>query len=65
MTVPTAMTVLYASGDVPAWQVVIAVTTAAITVWMARIAVRIYSDSVLRTSPRVSFRQGLRESRST
>ena len=65
-TAPIAMPVLYAAGDVPAWQVVIAaVLTAAGTVWMARIAVRIYSNSILRTGPRISFRQAIKESRST
>lgn len=64
-TAPIAMPVLYAAGDVPAWQVVIAaVLTAAGTVWMARIAVRIYSNSILRTGPRISFRQAIKESRS-
>lgn len=64
-TAPIAMPVLYAAGDVPAWQVVIAaVLTAAGTVWMARVAVRIYSNSILRTGPRISFRQAIKESRS-
>jgi hypothetical protein len=40
------------------------VLTAAGTVWMARIAVRIYSNSILRTGPRISFRQAIKESRS-
>jgi ABC-2 type transport system permease protein len=64
-TAPIAMPVLYAAGDVPVWQVVVAAAlTAAGTVWMARIAVRIYSNSILRTGPRISFRQAIRESRS-
>jgi ABC-2 type transport system permease protein len=64
-TAPIAMTVLYASGDVPVWQVVVAaVLTAVGTVWMARIAVRIYSNSILRTGPRISIRQAIREARS-
>ena len=33
------------------------------TVWMARLAVRIYANSILRTGPRISFRQAIRESR--
>jgi hypothetical protein len=42
-TAPIAMPVLYASGDAPVWQVVIAaVLCAAGTMWMARIAARIY-----------------------
>ena len=64
-TAPIAMVVLYATGDVPGWQVVIAaVLTAAGTVWMARIAARIYANSILRTGPRISFRQAIKESRS-
>ena len=64
-TAPIAMPVLYAAGDVPVWQVVVAaVLTAVGTVWMARLAVRIYSNSILRTGPRISFRQAIRESRS-
>jgi ABC-2 type transport system permease protein len=64
-TAPIAMPVLYAAGDVSVWQVVIAaVLTAAGTVWMARIAVRIYSNSILKTGPRISFRQAIKESRS-
>jgi len=65
-TSPIAMPVLYAAGDVPVWQVVVAaVLCAAGTVWMARIAVRIYSNSILRTGPRISFRQAIRESRNS
>jgi ABC-2 type transport system permease protein len=63
-TAPIAMPVLYAAGDVPAWQVAIAaVLCAAGTVWMARIAARIYANSILRTGPRIGFRQAIRESR--
>jgi ABC-2 type transport system permease protein len=63
-TAPIAMPVLYAAGDVPLWQVVVAaVLCAAGTVWMARIAVRIYSNSILKTGPRISFRQAIKESR--
>jgi ABC-type Na+ efflux pump permease subunit len=63
-TSPIAMPVLYAAGDVPVWQVVVAaVLCAAGTVWMARIAVKIYSNSILRTGPRISFRQAIKESR--
>jgi ABC-2 type transport system permease protein len=62
-TAPIAMPVLYASGDVPVWQVVVAaVLCAAGTIWMARIATRIYTASILRTGPRISFRQALRNS---
>lgn len=64
-TAPIAMPVLYAAGDVPVWQVAVsAVICAAGVVWMARIAVRIYANSILKTGPRISFRQAIRESRS-
>lgn len=63
-TAPIAMVVLYAAGDVPVWQVVVAaLLTAAGTVYMARLAARIYAHSILRTGPRISFRQAIRESR--
>jgi ABC-2 type transport system permease protein len=63
-TAPIAMTVLYAAGDAPVWQVALsAVLCAAGTVWMARLAVRIYANSILRTGPRISIRQAIRESR--
>lgn len=63
-TAPIAMPVLYAAGDVPAWQVVVSAVLCAFgTVWMARLAVRIYANSILRTGPRISFRQAIRESR--
>jgi ABC-2 type transport system permease protein len=65
-TAPIAMTVLYAAGDVPVWQVVVAaLLTAAGTVWMARLAVRIYSNSILRTGPRITIRQAIKEARSS
>jgi ABC-2 type transport system permease protein len=64
-TAPIAMPVLYAAGDVPAWQVAVSAVLCAIgTVWMARLAARIYANSILRTGPRISFRQAIRESRS-
>ena len=63
-TAPIAMTVLYAAGDVPLWQLIVSmVICAAGTVWMARLAVRIYTTSILKTGPRISFRQALRDSR--
>jgi ABC-2 type transport system permease protein len=63
-TSPIAMPVLYAAGDVPAWQVVVSAVLCAVgTVWMARLAARIYANSILRTGPRISFRQAIRESR--
>ncbi len=63
-TAPIAMPVLYAAGDVPAWQVAVSAVLCAVgTVWMARLAARIYANSILRTGPRISFRQAIRESR--
>ena len=63
-TSPIAMPVLYAAGDVPVWQVVVSAVLCAVgTVWMARLAARIYANSILRTGPRISFRQAIRESR--
>jgi ABC-2 type transport system permease protein len=63
-TSPIAMPVLYAAGDVPVWQVALsAVVCAAGTVWMARLAVRIYANSILRTGPRIKLSQAIRESR--
>ena len=65
-TAPIAMPVLYAAGDVPVWQVAVsAVLCAAGTVWMARLAVRIYTNSILRTGPRIKLSQAIRESRHT
>ena len=59
------MPVLYAAGDVPVWQVAVsAVLCAAGTVWMARIAARIYANSILRSGPRIGFRQAVKEARS-
>jgi len=60
-TAPIAMPVLYSAGDVPLWQVVLsAATCAAGTVLMARLATRIYTQSILRTGPRIPLRQALR-----
>ncbi len=62
-TAPIAMPVLYASGDVPVWQVVVAaVLTAVGVVWMGRIAARIYANSILRSGPRIKLSQAIRES---
>jgi ABC-2 type transport system permease protein len=60
-TSPIAMPVLYAAGDVPAWQVAVsAVLLAAGTVLMARAAATIYARSILRTGARLRLRQVLR-----
>ena len=64
-TAPVAMPVLYAAGDVPVWQVAVsAVLCAAGTVWMARIASRIYANSILKSGPRIGFRQAIKEAKS-
>src|SRR6202000_376663 len=63
-TAPIAMPVLYGSGDALVWQVIVsAVICAGGTVGMARLAVRIYANSILRTGPRISIRQAIREVR--
>jgi ABC-2 type transport system permease protein len=63
-TAPIAMPVLYAAGDVPVWQVVVSAVLCAVgTVWMARVATAIYANSILRTGPRISFRQAIKETR--
>jgi ABC-2 type transport system permease protein len=65
-TAPIAMPVLYAAGDVPAWQVALSAVFLAVgTVWMARIAVRIYTRSILKTGPRIKLSQALRDSAGT
>jgi len=59
-TAPVAMPVLYAAGDVPAWQAAISAVLVAVgTVWMARTAATIYGRSILRTGSRVRLRQVL------
>lgn len=59
-TAPVAMPVLYAAGDVPAWQAAVSAVLVAVgTVWMARIAATIYGRSILRTGSRVRLRQVL------
>ncbi len=59
-TAPIAMPVLYASGDVPLWQVVVSAALLAVaTVWMARVAAGIYGRSILRTGARVKLREVL------
>jgi len=59
-TAPVAMPVLYAAGDVPAWQAAVSAALVAVgTVWMARTAATIYGRSILRTGSRVRLRQVL------
>jgi ABC-2 type transport system permease protein len=60
-TAPIAMPVLYAAGDVPAWQAAVSAALVAVgTAWMARIAAAIYGRSILRTGTRVRLREVLR-----
>jgi ABC-2 type transport system permease protein len=60
-TAPIAMPVLYAAGDVPAWQAAVsAILVAVSTAWMARTAAAIYARSILRTGTRVRLREVLR-----
>jgi len=64
-TAPVAMPVLYAAGDVPVWQVAVSAVLCAVgTVWMTRIAARIYANSILKSGPRIGFRQAIKEARS-
>ena len=59
-TAPVAMPVLYAAGDVPAWQAAVSAVLVAVgTVWMARTAATIYGRSILRTGSRVRLREVL------
>jgi ABC-2 type transport system permease protein len=59
-TAPIAMPVLYAAGDVPAWQAAVSAVLVAVgTVWMARTAATIYARSILRTGSRVRLREVL------
>jgi ABC-2 type transport system permease protein len=59
-TAPVAMPVLYAAGDVPAWQAAVSAVLVAVgTGWMARTAATIYGRSILRTGSRVRLRQVL------
>jgi ABC-type Na+ efflux pump permease subunit len=64
-TAPVAMPVLYAAGDVPAWQVAVSAALVAVgTAWMARTAATIYGRSILRTGSRVRLREVLARSAS-
>jgi len=59
-TAPIAMPVLYAAGDVPAWQAAVSAGLVAVsTAWMARAAAAIYGRSILRTGARVRLREVL------
>ena len=65
-TAPMTMPVRAIVGDVPAWQIAISMAlTVAGTVFLIRVAGRIYSNSILRIGPRIRFRQAWREARRT
>jgi ABC-2 type transport system permease protein len=59
-TSPIAMPMRIAAGNVPAWQVVLAVGLLLVaTVFAVRIASRVYDRAILRTGGRLSWRQAL------
>jgi ABC-2 type transport system permease protein len=61
---PMTMSARAIVGDVPAWQIALSVAiTIAGTVFLIRFAGRIYSNAILRTGPRMKFRQAWREAR--
>jgi len=63
-TAPIAMISLYAAGDVPLWQVLVSMALLVVgTVWMARLAAKIYANSILRTGPKIGIRQAIKEAR--
>jgi ABC-2 type transport system permease protein len=65
-TAPIAMISMYAAGDVPIWQVLVAMALMVVgTIWMGRLAVRIYSNSILRTGPKIPLRQAIKEARTS
>jgi ABC-2 type transport system permease protein len=62
LTAPIASTVEYAIGGIGITQVVISVVIcAALTVVLARVAAKIYENSILRTGARISLRDALKE----
>ncbi|HXJ63946.1 MAG TPA: ABC transporter permease, partial [Actinomycetota bacterium] len=61
-TAPMTMSVRAIVGDVPAWQIAISLAlTLVTTVFLIRLAGRVYASAILRTGPRMKFRQALRE----
>ncbi len=61
-TAPMIMGVRAISGNVPWWQIAISVAlTLAATLWLIRLAGRIYAHAILRTGPRIKLRQAWRE----
>ena len=62
LTAPIASTVEYAIGQIGIIQVVISVVICgALTVVLARVAAKIYENSILRTGARVTLREALKE----
>ncbi|MGH9063568.1 MAG: ABC transporter permease, partial [Acidimicrobiales bacterium] len=60
-TAPVMMTMLYAAGAAPAWQVAAsAVICVAATIGMAKVAALVYERAILRTGRRVRVREVLR-----
>jgi len=62
LTAPIASTVEYAIGGIGVLGVAISlVVSAALTAVLARVAAKIYENSILRTGARISLREALRE----
>jgi ABC-2 type transport system permease protein len=60
-TAPMTMSVRAIVGDVPGWQIAISVVlTVAGTVFLIRLAGRVYARAILRTGPRLKLRQAWR-----
>ena len=58
---PFVMPVRVAMGDVPWWQIVLAVSVTVATIYgLVRLAARIYAGAVLRIGPRVGLREAWR-----
>jgi ABC-2 type transport system permease protein len=63
-TAPMTMPARAIVGEVPWWQIAISMAlTVGGTVLLIRVAGRIYANSILRTGPRIRFRQAWREAR--
>lgn len=60
-TAVLAMPVLYSTGEVPVWSLVLSMAATVVAIAIAAaIAVRVYERSILRTGKRVSWRNALR-----
>ena len=63
-TAPLTMPVRSIVGQVPWWQIGISMAlTVAGAVFLIRVAGRVYANAILRTGPRIRFRQAWREAR--